>query len=283
MRASFDALIADRGSAAVGAFTCYNLEIAAGVLRAAAQRRVGVILLVSAQAFRARDGDLLLAALVAMADRAPVLVCVQLDHASDLELFESAFALGAGAVMADGSKLPYDENVALVRAAVELGARFGGQVEAELGRVEGDEDVALAAEAGALTDPDEAAAFVSQTGVACLAVSIGNVHGIYRSPPRLDWQRLESVRECVGPPLSLHGASGLCDADVRRAVSLGIAKVNVNTELRHRYLEVTGERLPELLKGSRVLDLNAAQADGVEAVAAAKLDAFVSGDPPAGA
>ena len=274
MRRSFNTLLADRGKTAVGAFTCYNLETAAGVVRAAAQRRVGAILLVSAQSFRARDGELLVAALVAMADRAAVPACVQLDHTSDLELIESAFELGAGAVMADGSKLLYDENVALVRAAVRLGERYGGQVEAELGRIEGNEDVALAAEAGALTDPDEAAEFVAETGVACLAVSIGNVHGIYRSPPQLDWERLYDIGGRMETPLSLHGASGLVDVDLHRAVSLGIAKVNVNTELRQSYYEVTAARLDELRVGSRVLDLNAAQADGVGAVAGAKLAAL---------
>jgi tagatose 1,6-diphosphate aldolase GatY/KbaY len=258
-------------AAAAGAFTCYNLETASGVVRAAADLGVGVILLVSEQSFRAPGGDLLLSALRAVAERAPVPACVQLDHVADLELIEAAFELGAGAVMADGSRLPAEENAELVRRAVETGRRLGGEVEAELGHVAGDEDVARAAAIGALTDPDEAASFVAATEAACLAVSIGNVHGIYRRPPALDWPRLVAIRERVSVPLSLHGASGLPNADLRRAVSHGIAKVNVSTELRERYLATLAERLEGARDGARVLELGLALTEAVAAAVDEKL------------
>jgi ketose-bisphosphate aldolase len=271
MLAPFERLLGEAAArgGAVGAFTCYNVETAVGVLRAAEAARRGAILLVGERSFRAPGGDLLLAALVAAAAQAPVAACVQLDHVDDLVLIERALALGAGAVMADGTKLPYEENVAFVRAAAG-----GGSAEAELGGIEGDEDVAAAVAAGALTDPDEAAAFVAATGAACLAVSIGNVHGTYREPPRLDWPLLEAIRERVPVPLSLHGASGLSDDDLRRAIERGVAKVNVNTELRERYLEATAANLDAARHGARVLDLNAAQADAVAEVVAAKLAAL---------
>jgi ketose-bisphosphate aldolase len=263
-----------RGAAA-GAFTCYNLETATGVVAAASARASGVVLLITEQSFRAQGGDLLLAALRAVAERSPVPACVQLDHVGDLELIEAAFELGAGAVMADGSRLPLEENVELVRRAVETGRRLGGQVEAELGHVSGDEDVAGTVEVGALTDPDEAAAFVERTETACLAVSIGNVHGTYRTPPALDWARLEAIRgRGVSAPLSLHGASGLPQADLRRAVSLGIAKVNVNTALRERYLSALAEHLPSAREGARVLQLGLAVADALAATAGEALDAL---------
>jgi tagatose 1,6-diphosphate aldolase GatY/KbaY len=267
----FSELLADAASrrAAVGAFTCYNLETAVGVLRAAAARRVGVILLVSEQSFSAPEGSLLVSALVAAADRASVPACVQLDHARTLEPVEAAFELGVGAVMADGSKLALEENVELVRAA---GRR--GEVEAELGGIEGHEDAATAVAAGALTDPDEAAVFADRSGAACLAVSIGNVHGIYAEPPKLDWARLEEIRQRVSIPLSLHGASGLSNDDLRQAIALGVAKINVNTELRARYLEVTTEQLDAARPGARVLELNQAQAAAVAEIVAAKLDAY---------
>lgn len=262
-----------RGTAA-GAFTCYNLATAAGVVRAATARGAGVILLVGERSFRAEGGDFLVAALRAIAVRAPVPTAVQLDHVADLELIEAAFELGVGAVMADGSRLPLDENAAFVRRAVEIARRHGGEVEAELGHVAGDEDVAQLAAVGALTDPAEAAAFVERTGAACLAVSIGNVHGVYRRSPALDWARLEAIRERVGVPLSLHGASGLPGEDLRRAVERGIAKVNVNTELRERYLEVLADRLQWARDGARVLELELVLADAIAAAAGAKLDAL---------
>lgn len=269
MRATFSEVLADataRGGA-VGAFTAYNIETALGVLAAAEDRGAGVILLVSPASVRARGGPSLVAALAAAADRAPAPCLVQLDHADDLELMRTALEAGAGAVMADGP-------AHLVQSAVEL---YGAGVEGELGRIEGDEDVATAVAAGALTDPEHAARFVAETGIACLAVSIGNVHGAYRAPPDLHWERLAALRERVDVPLSLHGASGIPDADLRCAFERGIAKFNVNTELRERYLDETAARLPEVRPGARLLDLNRAQADAVAEVVAAKLDLCAGG------
>jgi ketose-bisphosphate aldolase len=259
-----------RGSA-VGAFTSYNLETAVGVFRAAEARRRAVILLVSEKSFSAPGGSLLLSALVAVAERSAVPACVQLDHVREPGPIEAAFALGAGAVMADGSKLGVGENVDFVLAAARR-----GEVEAELGGIEGDEDVAKAVAAGALTDPDEAAWFAERSGAVCLAVSIGNVHGAYQESPALDWARLEEIRRRVEVPLSLHGASGLSDDDLRRAIRLGVSKVNVNTELRERYLEVTAERIEAVRDGARVLELNLVQANSIAELAAARLDAFES-------
>jgi tagatose 1,6-diphosphate aldolase GatY/KbaY len=263
---------AERRGAAVGAFTAYNVETAHAVLSAAHERDVPVMLLVSDQTFRSPYGPPLLQALLAVGAAADARCCVQLDHATDLGVMRAAIEAGIGAVMADGSKLPYDDNVALVRAATDVAQAHGAGVESELGRVSGEEDAAVAAERGALTDPEQAADFVARTGAACLAVSIGNIHGRYSRPPQLDWARLEAVRERVDVPLSLHGASGLVDEDLVRAVSMGIRKVNVNTELRDRWFEVLEVRGPELRGGSNVLALGEALIEAVREVVAAKLD-----------
>jgi ketose-bisphosphate aldolase len=252
-----------RGAAA-GAFTCYDVTTALGVVRAAERRAVPAILLLAEASFRAPSGRLLLPALLAVADEARVPMCVQLDHVDDDALIDAALAAGVGAVMADGSMLPLEQNTAFA-AGVRQRAGAAG-VEVELGHIEGGEDVAAATEAGALTDPDEAARLVAETGCDCLAVSIGNVHGRYALPPRLDWARLEQIRELVDVPLSLHGASGLAEDDVRRAVSLGISKVNVNTEIRQRYLDRLSEHLQSARDGLNLLELESAV---VEAVAAA--------------
>jgi tagatose 1,6-diphosphate aldolase GatY/KbaY len=256
--------------AAAGAFTCYDVTTACGVVRAAEERGVPAILLVAEASFRAEPGRLLLPALAAVADNARVPMCVQLDHVDDDALIDAALAAGVGAVMADGSRQPVDKNAAWA-AAVSARANGAG-VEVELGHIEGGEDVAQAVEAGQLTDPAEAAQFVAGTRCDCLAVSIGNVHGRYASPPALDWKRLEQIRAVVDVPLSLHGASGLPDADVRRAVSLGIAKVNVNAELRERYLARLAERLPGALDGLRLLELESVVIDAVAEVAGEKLE-----------
>src|SRR5262249_24407173 len=155
------------------------------------------------------------------AARSSVEVIMQLDHVSDRDAISRAADAGFGAVMADGSKLPFDDNVALARFAVDAVARLGVGVEAELGRVEGDEDRACTTVRGSLTDPDEVAAFAARTGVDCLAVAVGNVHGRYLGVPRIDWSRLEEIVSLAGVPLALHGASGLPDHVVRRAVAAG--------------------------------------------------------------
>jgi tagatose 1,6-diphosphate aldolase GatY/KbaY len=280
MLASFaEILEAARGHGrAAGGFVAYDLTTGEAILRAASTRQVGVIVIVSAQAYAASSGPGLLAGLVALAEDAPVPACVQLDHVSDLAMIERALAGGAGAVMADGSMLPYDDNRALVREAVLLAEARGAAVEAELGRIEGDEEVARATDAGALTDPVQAADFMRATGAHCLAVSIGNVHGAYRHPVRLDWQRLRAVAASVSRPLSLHGASGIPEADVREAVAEGIAKVNVNTELRERWFQLDAARAPELAEGSRLLRLQRDLADGLAEFAGEKLAALESRD-----
>jgi len=257
-------------SSAAGAFTCYTLTTAVGVLRAAEVERAPAILLISEASYAAPEGRLLLAALRAAAERAAAPACVQLDHVADLAAIARALADGADAVMADGSGLAYEANAALVRDARAL-ADGGAGVEAELGHIEGDEDVAAATAAGALTDPDEAVRYATETGADCLAVSIGNVHGHYAAMPSLDWARLQRIRELVDVPLSLHGVSGLPDADVRRAVAAGICKVNVNTELRVRLFAELERRVPETAPGLRLLELESAHVDAVAEVAAAKL------------
>jgi tagatose 1,6-diphosphate aldolase GatY/KbaY len=272
-----DILAARRDGTAVGAFTCYDLETATAALGAAASAGAGVILLIGGRSYGEPGGDLLLAALLAAAGQAQAPACVQLDHCDDLPVIETALGAGAGAVMADGSALPYEQNVEFVTRAVESARRHGASVEAELGGISGDEDVARAVAAEALTDPAQALDFMGRTGAACLAVSIGNVHGIYRDPPQLDWARLAAIRAGVAAPLSLHGASGIPDEMVRRAIGAGVAKINVNTELRQAYLAATDQSIGQALAGSRLNALHAAQVAAVGDVIAAKLLAFDAG------
>lgn len=259
---------------AVGAFTAYDVEAACAILRAAERRHSPVILLVSRAAFARDRGPAFVAALRACAERATVPVCIQLDHVADHGLMESAAGLGCGAVMADGSKLHFDENVRLVAAARRLVAGEGAEVEGELGHLAGGEDVARAVAAGGLTDPRMVGRFVERTGVSCLAVSIGNVHGTYAEPPRLDWGLLEEIRGLTPVHLSLHGASGLDPDDVARAIALGVTKVNVNLELRQAYMLATEQVLERALDGYDMLELHDCQVAAIEAVAGEKIEIF---------
>ncbi len=275
MLTPFAGLLAERSRrSAVGAFTSYDLEAAIATLGAAGAAGRDVIILIASRSYTGGDGALLLAALLAAAERAETRACVQLDHCDDIAVIESALAAGVGAVMADGSALPYESNVEFVRRAVELAHAHGAAVEAELGAIVGDEDVAVAVTAGALTEPSQAVEFIAATRADCLAVSIGNVHGVYRDPPALDWDRLDSIHAGLQVPLSLHGASGIPDKMLRRAIAGGIAKINVNLELRTAYLEATDRELPNVLEESRLAALHAAQIGAVRDVVEAKLVAF---------
>jgi tagatose 1,6-diphosphate aldolase GatY/KbaY len=233
-----------------------------------------VVVLVSPSSFEAEGGERLVRALVAASRGALVEVLVQLDHARDERLIERAAGCGVDAVMADGSKLPFEENLAFT-STVALSMRSRGVgVEAELGRVEGHEDEAGETLSGAMTTPGEAERFVKETGVDCLAVAVGNVHGHYSGTPNLDWRRLEEIQGRVPGPLSLHGASGLAEGDLRRAVSLGVAKFNVNTELRAAYF---GHLEDELVNKAAALDLKSlgdGVVEAVQEVVEAKLSAF---------
>ncbi len=259
---------------AVGAFTCYNLEELEAVILAAEARRAPAIVLISPSSFRSEGGERLVRAFRAAAALASVEVLLQLDHVSDPTSIERAAECGVDAVMADGSKLPFEDNLAFTGTAVQSMQNWGIGVEAELGRVEGQEDRVGEALAGAMTDPEEAREFAEKSGVDCLAVAVGNVHGNYSGTPSLDWPRLAEVRSLVSTPLSLHGASGLPDEDLRRAIPEGIVKTNVNTELRAAYFRRLRE---ELGPSSDTLDLKRlgdSLTGAVTEVIGVKLDAF---------
>src|SRR5918995_3607285 len=210
----------------------------------------------------------------AAAKASSVEVLVQLDHARDECLIERAAGCGVDAVMADGSKLPFEENLAFTRAVAGSMRPRGVGVEAELGRVEGHEDEAGETLSGAMTEPGEAEEFVKRSGVDCLAVAVGNVHGHYSGTPEIDWSRLEEVRGRISTPLSLHGASGLPEADLERAVSLGVAKFNVNTELRTAYFRRLGEDLGVKAATVNLKALGDGVVEAVQEVVEAKLSAF---------
>ena len=170
----------------------------------------------------------------AEAMKASVPVCLHLDHGSSFGLAVRCVMAGYTSVMMDGSKLPFEENIAVSRQVAEMAAAVGIPCEAELGKVGGKEDE-VEAVADTNTDPAEAKEFVERTGISSLAVAIGTAHGFYVGTPVLDVERLSEIRKAVDVPLVLHGASGLTDEQVQGCVKRGICKVNFATELRNAY------------------------------------------------
>ncbi|WP_411375305.1 class II fructose-bisphosphate aldolase [Arthrobacter sp. MPF02] len=254
MRTRLDHLVTSalQQGSAVPAFTCYDFTTALAVVAAAEECGRGVILLVAPKTAATPNGLRLIAALRGLADAASVPVAVQLDHASDLRVMNDAVAAGADSVLADGSSLPYEENIALVVAARDLlGA--GVVLEAELGGLAGDEDRAFSADQPAegagvsvagLTDSAQVEDFVARTGAQLLAVAVGNVHGRYKGEPQLRWDVLQDIAVRTHIPLVLHGASGIPAEELVKAAAMNVGKVNFNTELRTGVLATLQEQLP---------------------------------------
>lgn len=250
MRTRLDHLVTSalQRRSAVPAFTCYDFTTALAVVGAAEEAGHGVILLVAPRTAASSNGLRLIAALRGLADGASVPVAVQLDHALDLKVMADAVAAGADSVLADGSSLPYEDNIALVRAARDL---LGAAVvlEAELGGLAGDEDRAFGADqAGVamagLTDSAQVEDFVARTGAQLLAVAVGNVHGKYKGEPQLRWDVLQDIAVRTHIPLVLHGASGIPSGELVKAAAMNVGKVNFNTELRTGVLSTLQQQLP---------------------------------------
>lgn len=240
-------LDAQEGGYAVGAFNAENMEMVKAIIRAAEELKAPVMIQTTPSTVKYASLQMFVGMAEAEARGASVPVCLHLDHGDSFELAVRAVKEGYTSVMIDGSKLPFEENIALTKRVVSVAGPNGIPVEAELGKVGGKEDD-LEAVADTNTDPMEAKEFVEKTGIDSLAVAIGTAHGFYVGTPVLDKERLSAIRAAVDIPLVLHGASGLSDDDVRDCVKRGICKVNFATELRAAYTDAGKElyqRKPE--------------------------------------
>ncbi|MHB9023775.1 MAG: class II fructose-bisphosphate aldolase [Armatimonadota bacterium] len=256
---------ATAGGYAVPAFTVWSSETMVTVLTVATQLRAPVILMNGPGEFPLiGPGDMGVVA-YALAERFDVPAALHLDHGDALEQVEACLQARYTSVMLDFSARPYDENAGALRRVVELARPYGATVEGEIGHV-GKVDTVSVEGLGAstLTDPEEAAAYLADTGVDALAISIGNAHGQYTRLPRLDFDRLAILRQAINVPLVLHGGSGTPEADLQRAISLGIAKVNVATEL----LTSVRQSLMEQWNAGENLWTPLAQAESMKALAA---------------
>nr|WP_202035393.1 ketose-bisphosphate aldolase [Streptomyces mexicanus] len=220
---------------AVAAFNVITLEHIEAVVAGAEAACAPVVLQVSENAVKFRYGRLLplARAAVAAAERAAVPVALHLDHVQREDLLRQAADAGFSSVMYDASRLPYAENLATTRAAADWAHAQGLWVEAELGEVGGkDGRPPLDAHApGARTDPREAHAFVTASGVDALAVAVGNAHAMTERTAALDHDLVKRLADALDVPLVLHGSSGVPDGELTQAVAGGIAKVNVGTAL----------------------------------------------------
>lgn len=220
--------LAEKENFCVPAFNVYNIETVMGVAAAAEEAKAPIIMQVYPRLFNEQVGYYLAPVVLAAAKKASVPVCFHLDHGPSEWEVTRALYWGATGIMLDGSAHPYEENVKLTKHIVETCKAVGVSVEGELGHIGSVNDDAM----DEFTNPDEAARFVKETGVTCLAVLIGNAHGHYKKPPKLDIERVKAIREATGGiPLVLHGGSGIPDDQVKAAINAGIRKMNIGTDV----------------------------------------------------
>ncbi|MEM3580386.1 MAG: class II fructose-1,6-bisphosphate aldolase [Candidatus Bathyarchaeia archaeon] len=259
-------LKAQKEAYAIGAFNIQNLESLLAVVEAATEEKSPVIVAATPSAIKYGGLNYLARLVKTAAEITPVPMSLHLDHGEDVETVKKCLEAGFTSVMIDGSHLPFEENVALTKRVVELAHQKGVSVEGELGRLTGVEEKTVEEREAVLTDPREAEEFVKRTGVDALAVSIGTSHGAYKfkGEPQLDFERLKQIRERVKVPLVLHGASsvpqwiiekatkygaelsgakGIPEEHIRKAISLGITKINIDTDLRLAFTATVREVL----------------------------------------
>ena len=216
----------------VGLFNTVNFEMARGVLQAA--EKVGTPVIIGTAEVLLPYGPLeeLSYFLLPMARKAAVPVVVHYDHGLTYEKCVEALDLGFTSIMYDCSTDSYEENVRKVADITALAHSRGATVEAELGHVGDNEGSGkLNNPAAYYTDPMQAKDFVEKTGVDALAIAVGSAHGAYKFPPKLDFDRIRTMRDTIPTPLVLHGGSGLTDEDFRRAIANGISKINIFTDI----------------------------------------------------
>ncbi len=220
------------GKYGVGFFNAVNVEMARAVIETAEELNSPVIVGTAEVLLSTMELERVAEYLIPMAKKAKVPVCVHYDHGLTFERCMEAIKLGFTSIMYDFSTAEYNTNVEKVAEMTKICHAMGITVEGELGHV-GDNAGAgkLENPSDYFTNPDTAADFVKRTGVDALAVAVGNAHGDYAFPPKLDFERIETISKITGTPLVLHGGSGLSDDDFKRAVALGVSKVNIFTDI----------------------------------------------------
>jgi len=249
---------------AVGAFNISNLETVLAITEAADEEKSPVIIAVSESTIKYAGLDFIIPMVKTAAKKTSVPMTLHLDHGADLEICSKCINAGFTSVMIDGSHLNFEENISLTKSVVDFAHPKGVSVEAELGRLAGVEETTVEEKDAILTDPDAVKEFVERTGVDALAVAIGTSHGAYKfkAEPKLDFERLKDIRKKSDVLLVLHGASGVPaeivekankygaelgkakgvpNEAIQKAISLGISKVNIDTDLRLAFVAATRE------------------------------------------
>lgn len=248
---------AHKNNYAVGAFNVNNMEIVQAIIEAAEETRSPVILQASQGGLDYAGVEYIAALAKIAAENATVPVAIHLDHGTDFVQVVKCVRNGFSSIMIDGSKYELEENIRVTNKVIEICRAVGVSVEAELGKIGGTEDDITVDERDAtFTDPAEAKEFVERTNVDSLAIAVGTAHGVYKGTPKIDFERIKKIKELVNIPLVLHGSSGVADDDIKQAVSLGINKINIDTELRQSFTKAIHDfvaKEPEVIDPRKII------------------------------
>lgn len=293
-------VLARREAYAVGAFNIYNLESMLAVSEAAVEEKSPAIFAVTPSAIKYGGLPYLTSIAKTAAESSPVPMSLHFDHGEDLDTISKCVAAGFTSVMIDGSHLKFEENIWLTKQVVDLARSKRVSVEAELGRLAGiGDEKSIEDEDATFTDPDNVEEFVKRTNVDALAVAVGTSHGVYKfkAEPRLDFDRLKLISEKAAVPLVLHGASGvpgwmiekagkygaqlqgtkgIPDKHIQKAISLGIAKINIDTDLRLAFTATMREILTDSPKEFDPRKILGPAKDAMKEVVRAKMRLFRS-------
>jgi fructose-bisphosphate aldolase class II len=238
---------ADEGGYAVGAFNANNMEMIQAIIETAEEEKAPVILQASQGAIKYAGLDFIVVMVKTAAEKTKIPVSLHLDHGTDYEQNIKCLRAGFTSLMYDGSSKPFDENVTITKKLVEIAHAVGVSVEAELGKIGGTEDNIVVSELEAtMTDPNEAKKFVELTKVDSLAVAVGTVHRMKTRTAKLDFDRIAKIKKAVGIPLVLHGASGVPDDGVKKAIAAGIRKINIATELNKSFVNAVAKAIRDM-------------------------------------
>ncbi|WP_152655211.1 class II fructose-bisphosphate aldolase [Oceanobacillus sp. CFH 90083] len=220
----------------VGAFSAHNAETILGILEAAEEEQAPIMIQVGQKVIQTLGMESMKALIDIYAKQFTIPVAIHLDHSRSFDQTMQAVQLGFQSVMFDGSARSFEENSKITRDVVQVARALGIGSEGEIGKIGGTEDDISVDEKDALiTTTEEAVAFVEATDVDYLAVSIGTAHGLYKQTPHLRFERLNEISKAIQRPVVLHGGSDVPDEQVQKAIQLGVAKINVDTELRQAF------------------------------------------------
>ena len=257
---------------AVANFCIWNVEMLSGVMKACENLQSPVILSFGSGFLVNTDINHFVHMMRSYATQTALPCSIHWDHVRSYEIVSHAIDIGYNSLMIDGSAYPFEENIRRTKEVVDRFHPLCIPVEGELGHVGAETNYEEALAHYQYTDPSQAAEFVERTGLDSLAIAIGNQHGVYTAPPKINFEILAKVRESVSIPLVLHGASGIGDEDIRHAIDLGITKINIHTELCEAAMNAIHACPPD----ERYQGLNIKVRDAVQARAEEKIRLFGS-------